>query len=146
MDPGGGLIPKVLCEEETMRTFAALAMFFFGSTFLWLTASFAGRAMPPTGIAWTVVNLASLVAVAGFTVAAWGLYREESWWQVVAVGSAVVGLVALVPFLVGMRQIDANLADLGVQINIWMHALGAAVVLAIVRVPVLADWFEARMS
>jgi hypothetical protein len=93
-----------------------------------------------------VVNVAALVAVAGFTVAAWGLHREHSWWETVAAGSAVVGLVALVPFLVGMRQIDANLLDLGVQINIWMHVLGAAVVVAIVRVPVLADWFDGRMS
>jgi hypothetical protein len=129
-----------------MRTFAAVAMFLFGSTFLWLTASFAGRATPPSGTAWTTTNATALVAVAGFTVAAWGLYRDHEWWQVVAVASAVVGLVAVVPFLIGMRQIDANVADLGVQINIWMHVLGAALVVALVRVPALADWFGGRLS
>jgi hypothetical protein len=129
-----------------MRTFAAVALFLFGSTFLWLTASFAGRATPPTGPAWTAVNVVALVAVVGFAVAAWGLYRDHGWWGAVALVSAVVGLVAVVPFLVGMRQIDASLADLGVQINIWMHVVGCAVVLAITRVPALADWFDGRMS
>jgi len=129
-----------------MRTFAAVAMFLFGTTFLWLTAAFAGRASPPTGPAWSVVDVAVLVAVAGFTLAAWGLYRDRSWWEVVAVASAVVGLVAVVPFLIGMRQIDADFADLGVQINIWLHVLGGVVVLAVTRAPVVAEWFDGRLS
>lgn len=129
-----------------MRTAAAVAMFLFGTTFLWLTASFVGRATPPTGTVWTLVNVLALVAVAGFTVASWGLYREDAWWGVVAVVSAVVGLLALVAFLVGMRQVDADLSDMGVQINIWLHLLGAAAVLVVVRVPVVAEWFEGRLS
>jgi hypothetical protein len=129
-----------------MRTLAAVAMFLFGTTFLWLTPSFAGRATPPTGAAWSVVNVLALVAVAAFTLAAWGLYRQHTWWEGVAVTSAVIGLLSIVPFLVGMRQIDADLTDLGVQINIWMHVVGAVGVLAVTRAPVVADWFDARLS
>lgn len=129
-----------------MRTLAAVAMFLFGTTFLWLTPSFAGRATPPTGTAWSIVNVLALVAVAAFTLAAWGLYRQQSWWEGVALASAVIGLLCIAPFLIGMRQIDANLADLGVQINIWMHGLGAVGVLAVTRVPVVADWFDGHLS
>ena len=97
-----------------MRTAAAVAMFLFGSTFLWLTASFTGRATPPTGTVWTLVDVLALTAVAGFTVASWALYRDHAWWGAVALAAAVVGILAVVPFLIGMRQDDANLADLGV--------------------------------
>ena len=32
---------------------------------------------------------------------------------------------AVVPFIVGQSQLDAGFADLGVQINLWMHILGS---------------------
>jgi hypothetical protein len=129
-----------------MRTFAAVAVFLFGTTFLWLTASFAGRSTPPSGAAWTVVNVTALLATAGFTVAAWGLYRGHGWWEAVAAVSAVIGLLAVAAFLVGMRQIGGSFADLGVQINVWMHIAGTVAVLAITRVPAVSEWFATRLT
>ena len=129
-----------------MRTFAAIAMFLFGTTFLWLTASFAGRPSPPTGTVWTLVNVLALCAVAGFSVGAWGLYRDHSWWQTVAVASALVGMAAVVPFVLGLRQIDQGLTDLGVQINIWVHVLGSLAVIAVTQVPVASDWLTGRLT
>lgn len=129
-----------------MRTLAAVAMFLFGTTFMWMTASFAGKTPPPTGAAWTLVNIVAVAALAGYTIAAWGLYRDHSWWQLVALVSAVAGLLAVVPFLVGLRQLDAGLADMGVQINLWMHVLGSLAVVAVVQVQPVNEWFTAHLS
>ena len=35
----------------------------------------------------------------------WGVFKELSWWEPVAVASSVVGLIAVVPYVVGLIQI-----------------------------------------
>lgn len=129
----------------TFKNILALGLFLFGTTFLWMTASFAGRVPPPTGTAWTLVNALALAAVAGFTVAGWAVFKTYSWWPTVALLSAVVGLVAVVPFVVGLRQIRVALTDPGVQINLWLHLLGSAVVVAMTLVPVAREWVVHRL-
>jgi hypothetical protein len=130
----------------TFKNLAALGLFLFGSTFLWMTASFAGRVPPPSGFAWSLDNVLAFVAVVGFGAAAWGVLKDQSWWEVTAVASAIVGLVAVVPYLVGLAQIDVGLADPGVQINLAMHVLGSATVIAIVSVPTLHQWLSSRLT
>jgi hypothetical protein len=95
----------------TFKNILALGLFLFGTTFLWMTASFAGRVPPPTGTAWTLVNGLALAAVAGFTLAGWAVFKTYSWWPTPALLSAVVGLVAAVPFVVGLRQIRVAFTD-----------------------------------
>ena len=129
----------------TFKNLLAVALFLFGSTFLWMTPAFAGRTPPPTGMAWTLVNLLALAAVAGFTTAAWAVYRHHSWWGPVTLVSAIIGLVALMPFVVGQLQTAAGLADLGVQINLWMHLLGSAAAIAVVRLSGLHSWVAQRL-
>lgn len=129
----------------TVKNLLAIGLFLFGTTFLWMTASFTGRTPPPTGVAWTLVNVLALAALAGFAVAAWGVFKGYSWWPASALVAAVVGLVAVVPFIVGLRQISAAFADLGLQINLWLHIVGCAAVIAIVRVPVVRDWLVQRL-
>jgi hypothetical protein len=129
----------------TLKNILALGLFLFGTTFLWMTASFAERVPPPTGTAWTLVNGLALAAVAGFTVAGWAVFKAYSWWPMVALLSAVVGLVAVVPFVVGLRQIHVGFTDPGVQINLWLHVLGSVVVVAMTLVPAVRDWVVHRL-
>ena len=129
----------------TLKNVLALGLFLFGTTFLWMTASFAGRVPPPTGTAWVLVNGLALAAMAGFTVAGWAVFKTYSWWPTVALLSAVVGLIAVVPFVVGLRQIRVALTDPGVQINLWLHLLGSAVVVAMTLVPAVRDWVVHRL-
>jgi hypothetical protein len=129
----------------TLKNILALGLFLFGTTFLWMTASFAGRVPPPTGTAWTLVNGLALAAMAGFTVAGWAVFKTYSWWPTVALLSAVVGLIAAVPFVVGLRQIRVALTDPGVQINLWLHLLGSAVVVAMTLVPAVRGWVVHRL-
>jgi len=91
----------------TFTNVVALGLFLFGST-LWMTPAMAGTTPPPTGTAWTLTNLLSFVAVLGFTVAAWALYRQYAWWDTAALVSSIVGLVAVVPFIVGQSQLDVG--------------------------------------
>jgi len=129
----------------SFKNIVALGLFLFGTTFLWMTASFAGRVPPPTGTAWALVNGLALAAVAGFTVAGWAVFKAYSWWPTVALLSAVVGLVAVVPFVVGLRQIRVGFTDPGVQINLWLHVLGSVVVVAMTLVPAVRDWVVHRL-
>jgi hypothetical protein len=110
-----------------------------------MTPAFAGKTPPPTGTAWTLANILALIAVAGFTIAAWAVFKQYSWWETAALVSGIVGLVAVVPFIVGQSQLDVGLADPGVQINLWLHLLGSAAVIAIVLLPGAHDWVTRRL-
>ena len=129
----------------TFKNVLAMGLSLFGSTFLWMTPAFAGKTPPPTGAAWTVVNLLALVAVAGFAVTAWAAFKEYSWWWTGAIVSASLGLLAVIPFVVALRQIDLPFGDVGVQINVWMHVLGSALVLAALTVPSIHDSVVSRV-
>ena len=129
----------------TFKNLLALGLFLFGTTFQWMTPAFAGKTPPPTGTAWTLANILALIAVAGFTIAAWAVFKQYSWWETAALVSGIVGLVAVVPFIVGQSQLDVGLADPGVQINLWLHLLGSAAVIAIVLLPGAHDWVTRRL-
>jgi hypothetical protein len=129
----------------TFKNVLAIGLFLFGTTFLWMTPAFAGQTPPPTGAAWSVVNVFALVAVAGFTVTAWAAFKEYRWWWTAAILSASVGLMAVIPFVIALRQIDMPLADVGVQINVWMHVLGSGLVLATLFVSNIHDFVVSRL-
>jgi hypothetical protein len=123
----------------TFRNLLAVGLFLFGSTFLWMTASFTGETPPPEGAIWTLENVLALLAVLGFTAAAWGVFKDLSWWEPVTAISGVVGLIAVIPFVIGVSGL-AGSVDLGVAINLTMHVFGSGAVLAIVFVPSAHDW------
>jgi len=130
----------------TFKNIVAIGLFLFGTTFLWMTASFTGRTPPPEGGIWTVENILALIAVIGFSAAGWGVFRELAWWETAAVASATVGLIAIIPYVLGLSQIGVGFADPGVQINLAMHVLGSAAVLALVLVPAVHGWLTARLN
>jgi hypothetical protein len=129
----------------TFRNVVALGLFLFGTTFLWMTPAMAGKTPPPTGTAWTLANVLAFVAIIAFAIAAWGVFKQYSWWEAAAVVSGIVGLVAVVPFIVGQSQLYIGFGDLGVQINLWMHIVGSAALIAIVLLPTAHDWVTQRL-
>jgi hypothetical protein len=128
----------------TFKNWVALGFLVFGSTFLWMTRDFLANPRDASGTVWSVVQVLVLVAILGFTVAAWVVFKEASWWEPVALASAVVGLAALVPYLIGIRQVG-DAGDAGVQMNVAIHAVGIAAVFAVVLVPLVHDWIEKRI-
>jgi ABC-type uncharacterized transport system permease subunit len=129
----------------TFRNILAIGLFLFGSTFLWMTASMAGKAVPPKGIAWTLANVLAFTAVIGFSVTAWAVFKQYPWWTTAALVSGIAGLAAVVPFVVGQSQLDSGLGDPGVQINLWMHVLGSAGTIAAAVIPALRSWITDRL-
>jgi hypothetical protein len=61
----------------TFRSILAIGLFLFGSTFLWMTASMAGKAAPPKGTVWTLANVLAFTAVIGFSVTAWAVFKQS---------------------------------------------------------------------
>jgi hypothetical protein len=129
----------------TFKNVMAVGLFLFGTTFLWMTASFTGRTPPPSGGAWTIVNALAMVSLVGFAVAAWGVYKQFEWWEVAAAMSGVMGLASVVPFVVGESQLDVGFADPGVQINLWMHVIGSLAAITIAVLPAAHDWVTRRL-
>jgi len=130
----------------TFKNLVAVSMFLFGTTFLWMTASFAGRTPPPSGAAWSIENVLAVLAIVGFAAAGWGVFKDQSWWEAAATASAIVGVIAVVPYVIGLTQVDVGISDPGVQMNLAMHVIGSAAVIAIVCVPVVHQWFVTRLA
>lgn len=125
----------------TVRNLGGIALFLFGSTFLWLTPAFATRGIATGGPMWAITRILAFVTIAGFTVATWGLFQRTSWWEGVAVGSAVVGLVVLVPYWIAA----ARSGETTPAFNVLVHAVGSAGVLVLLLVPQLERWVDAHV-
>jgi hypothetical protein len=127
----------------TFRNIFGVVLFLFGTTFLWLTAAFLGdKHDAATGAIWTVVQVGALLVIVGFAATAWGVFKEASWWQPIAMMSAIVGLLVLIPYWIGASSLGvANLWT-----NLALHALGSAVVLAVLLVPLAHEWLLGRIS
>jgi hypothetical protein len=118
-----------------------VSLFLFGTTFLWLTPAFATRGISTDGFLWSMTRVLAFVALAGFTVATWGLFQRDSWWETVAVGSAALGLVALVPYWIAA----ARAGETTPAFNVFIHALGSAGVLALLLIPSLERWVDSHV-
>ena len=68
-------------QRRTRRNIAAATLLVYGSTFLWMTSSFAGTNRPPGGAAWVIADVGALVSLALFTLAAWGVFRSKWRWE-----------------------------------------------------------------
>ena len=128
----------------TFKNLVAMGLFVFGSTFLWMTRDFLATPREGSGALWSIVQVLVFVAIVGFAAAAWGVFKETSWWEPVALASSVVGLAALVPYMIGVRQVG-DAGDAGVQMNIAIHAVGIAAVLITVLVPAVHGWITKRI-
>ena len=63
----------------TVRHAGGVALFLLGTTYLWLTREFATAGLDTSGAWWSATEIGSLLTVAGFTVATWGLLTRRSW-------------------------------------------------------------------
>jgi predicted permease len=128
----------------SFKNWVAIGLFLFGTTFLWMTRDFLANPREGTGVLWSVIQALVFAAILGFAVAAWGVFKEGAWWEPVAAASAIAGMAALVPCVIGVRQVGDS-GDAGVQLNIVIHAVGIVAVFALVFVPVVHDWIARRI-
>jgi hypothetical protein len=125
----------------TIRNLGGIALLLFGSTFIWLTPEFVTEGLPRTGALWSVVRLLALVTTVGFTIATWGLFQKAGWWELAALASASLGLVALAPYWVAAHQAGEQPA----AFNVLIHALGIAGVYLLLLVPKFERWVDAHV-
>jgi hypothetical protein len=125
----------------TIRNLGGVALFLFGTTFLWLTPSFAGPGVPTKGVAWSVTQVLSLVTLALFTVATWGLFTKAGWWEPVAVVAAVLGFAVLVPYWLAAH----HAGEVNPGFNVLIHALGSVGVWVLLLTPSLERWVDGHV-
>jgi hypothetical protein len=129
-------------KRWTRRNVATATLLVYASTFLWMTASFAGTKKPPGGVAWMLATVGALVSLALFTLAAWGLFKSTSWWERVASAGAIAGLVALVPYGIAASSTGVS----GPGLNSGIHIAGSAAVVLVLLVPALERRMQAWLS
>lgn len=122
----------------TLRNLGGVALFLAGTTWLWLTPSFASKGVSRSGALWTVTNVLCLATIAVFCVATWGLFARESWWEAVAIGAAVLGLVSLIPYW--LAATDGGEATGTAAYNSVLHVVMVAGVFVLLLVPALEQW------
>jgi hypothetical protein len=125
----------------TLRNLGGVALFLFGTTYLWLTPMFAGRGVSTRGWLWSVTQVLAFLTLAGFTVATVGLFRQATWWEAVAIASAVIGTVVLVPYWIAAH----SSGEASPWWNVLVHAVGAAGVLVLLLVPALERWVNGHV-
>jgi hypothetical protein len=125
----------------TIRNLGGVALFLFGTTFLWLTPAFATPGVSTKGIAWPITQVLALVTLALFTAATWGLFTKAGWWEAVAVVAAALGFVALIPYWLAASRSG----EPGLGINLLVHALGSVGVWVLLLVPSLERWVNGHV-
>jgi peptidoglycan/LPS O-acetylase OafA/YrhL len=126
----------------TRRNVTAATLLVYASTFLWMTASFAGTEKPPGGVAWALATAGALVSLVLFALAAWGLFKAAPWWERVASAGAITGLAALVPYGIAASSTGVS----GPGLNSAIHLAGSAAVLLVLLVPALERRMQAWLS
>lgn len=126
----------------SFRNILAIGIFLFGTTYLWLTPAFVGKSV--TGTAWAAVQVLAYAAIIGFALAALGLYRGTDWWQAVTIGSAVVGMAAVIPYAVGLQNISGGVNAAAME-SMAIHFLGGAAIAALLVIHSAEQWIVGRL-
>jgi hypothetical protein len=127
----------------TFRNVIAAGVFLFGTTFLWMMPLFIGP--KATGAMWTAAQVLGFVAIGGFTVAAWGIFKATGWWETAALASAVVGVAATIPYAIAAPTTAGTGDPLSIVINIVLHGLGSAVIITALLMPPAEHWIAGRL-
>jgi hypothetical protein len=125
----------------TIRNLGGVALFLFGTTFMWLTPLFASPGVSTKGIAWSITQVLALVTIALFTAATWGLFTKAGWWEAVAVVAAALGFLVLIPYWLAA----SHAGEPSPGFNVLVHALGSVGVWLLLLVPSLEQWVDGHV-
>lgn len=126
----------------TIRNIGGVALLLFGSTFLWLTPSFASPGISTRGRMWSLTGVLALLVVAGFAAATWGLFIHASWWELTAIASGALGVVVLVPYWLAASHAGETTPGF----NVLIHLLGDVGVFVLLLTPALEQWVQGHVA
>jgi hypothetical protein len=124
----------------TIRNMGGLALFLAASTWLWLTPTFATRGVTTSGFLWSATRALSLLVVVGLCLATVGLFARQYWWETVAISSALVGFLALIPYWFASTHGGETTGT--AAWNATVHMLMVAGICALLLVPQLERWVQ----
>jgi hypothetical protein len=125
----------------SIRNLGGASLFLFGTTFMWLTSSFATRGISTKGAWWSATNALSLTTLVAFAVATWGLFRKTGWWEGAAIFAAFLGVLVLVPYWIAADKAGETTPGF----NVAIHALGDTGVLILLLVPSFERWVDGHV-
>jgi len=127
----------------TIRNMGGVALLLAGSTWLWLMPALVSRGVSTSGLVWGITRMLCLLTMAGFSIATWGLFTRHGWWESVALGSAVLGLVALVPYSIAAHGGGESAGT--VTWNAFVHVVMVVGVFGLLLIPPVELWVERQV-
>ena len=127
----------------TLRTLGGIALLMAGSSWLWLTPTFATKGVRTSGFLWNLTMVLCLLTILGFCIATWALFARWNWWEYAALASAGLGLVSLVPYW--FAAVGGGEAAGTVAWNAFVHVLMVAIVAVLLLVPPLERWVNQQV-
>jgi hypothetical protein len=124
----------------TIRNMGGVALFLAASTWLWLTPMFATIGVTTSGFLWSATRALSLLTIVGLCAATVGLFAHQTWWETAAISSAVVGVLALIPYWFAGTQGGETTGT--VAWNAVVHLLMVAGIFTLLLVPQLERWVQ----
>jgi hypothetical protein len=120
-----------------------VAIFAFGTTFLWFMPSFLGPGATANGPIWSLVQLLVVVTVATLALAAWGVYKASACWKPVAIAGAIAGTAVLAVWGIAASAISGvtNMAT-----NLGLHAIGLTLLLLALLRPLRGRGLNRRLG
>jgi uncharacterized membrane protein YuzA (DUF378 family) len=122
----------------SIRNIGGAALFLFGTTFLWLTPEFASKNVSTAGLLWSITRVGSWATVVAFTAATWGLFTRAGWWESVAIGASLLGLLVLVPFWIAAHRAG----EVTPWFTVLVHVVGIAGVCTLLLLPQFEPWVD----
>ena len=126
----------------TFRNILAIGIFLVGASWLWLTPMWLSQGKTNASI-FDPPGLLSVLAIVGFAVVAWGVFRSASWWEPVAIASALVGIAAAFVFWFWAAPAASSEADIAA--NALLHIAAGALVVAVLLVKPAEQWLAGHL-
>ncbi len=127
----------------TFRNILAIGVVLAGASWLWMTPMWLSQGKANVSLL-DPRGLLSVLAIVGFAVVAWGIFKSASWWEPVAISSALIGVGAAFVFWFWAAS-SASAGQVDAATNALLHVAAAALVLAVLVIKPAEQWLAGHL-